>query len=203
MTFTQAKTPNLRQHSNVPGEIIDINDTNAKVKIDNKIKVLNVIKFKIFLQEHKRETNPEPQDLTFNDYRSEKPITRAHAKLINYKKAAQLALLMLNEEGGDYSDILGKNIDSLCDGTCCSCDSENDYFKLNPLLHNFTQKCQNCESYKKLFLKLKEHKEQCYQLRKQINFLCHHQLHQKFNQIKSVDTQLKTGMGSLKACTSH
>jgi hypothetical protein len=170
MTFTQAKTPNLRQHSNVPGEIIDINDTNAKVKIDNKIKVLNVIKFKIFLQEHKSETNPEPQDLTFNDYRSEKPITRAHAKLINYKKAAQLALLMLNEEGGDYSDILGKNIDSLSDGTCCSCDSENDYFKLNPLLHNFTQKCQNCDSYKKLFLKLKEHKEQCYQLRKQINF---------------------------------
>jgi hypothetical protein len=41
---------------------------------------------------------------------------------------------------------------------------------------------------------LKERKEQCYQLRKQINFACQHQLHQKFNQIKSVDYQLKTGI---------
>jgi hypothetical protein len=33
-----------------PGEIIDINDTNAKVKINNKIKILNVNKIKLFLQ---------------------------------------------------------------------------------------------------------------------------------------------------------
>jgi hypothetical protein len=51
---------------------------------------------------------------------------------------------------------------------------------------------QKCESYKKLFLKLKEREEHCYQLREQINFA--RQLHQKFNQIKSVDTQLKPGI---------
>jgi hypothetical protein len=68
------------------------------------------------------------------------------------------------------------------------------YFKLNPPKHNFTQKCQNCENYKKLFLKLKECKEQCYQLRQQINFAHQHRLHQKFNQIKSVETKLKIGI---------
>jgi hypothetical protein len=46
---------------------------------------------------------------------------------------------------------------------------------------------------KKLFLKLKEHEEQCYQLKQQINFARQHRLHQ-INQIKSVDTKLKTGI---------
>ncbi len=133
-------------------------------------------------------------DLDFNDNQSDKPITCACAKLINYKNAAHLALLMLSKAGGDYSDILRENIDSLCDGPCAPCDSENDYFKLNPPQRNFRQKCQNCEDYKKLFINLKEQEEQCYQLRKQINFVCHPQLHQKFNQIKRVDTQLKTGI---------
>jgi hypothetical protein len=45
-----------------------------------------------------------------------------------------------------------------------------------------------------LFFKLKECKEQCYQLRQQIDFACQHRLHQKFNQIKSVDSKLKTGI---------
>jgi hypothetical protein len=61
-------------------------------------------------------------------------------------------------------------------------------------MHNFAQKCQNCKNYKKLFPKLKEHEEQSYQLKQQINFARQHRLHKKFNQIKSVDTQLKTGI---------
>jgi hypothetical protein len=60
------------------------------VKIGNKIKVLNVNKSKIFLQEHKSETDTEQQDLNFNDYQNDKPITRACAKLINDKNTAQL-----------------------------------------------------------------------------------------------------------------
>jgi len=123
-------------------------------------------------------------DYNFNDSSSEKPLTRARAKLINYKNAAQLALLMLKEEF---------TIDSLCSEPCPSCDTENEYFKLNPPKRNFTQKCNNCEEFKKLFLKLKERKEQCYQLRQQINFACQHRLHQ-INQIKIVDTKLKTGI---------
>jgi hypothetical protein len=101
---------------------------------------------------------------------------------------------MLNEEGGEFCDILIENIDSLCDKQCVACDAEEDYFKLNPPKRSFTQKCHNCENYKKLFLELKERENQCYQLRQQINFACHHKLHQQFNQIKSVDTQLKTGI---------
>jgi hypothetical protein len=44
------KTPKLAPTFTGPGEIIDINDTNAKVKINNKIKILNVNKLKLFLQ---------------------------------------------------------------------------------------------------------------------------------------------------------
>jgi hypothetical protein len=81
-----------------PDEIIDINDTNAKVKINNKIKVLNVNKIKLFLQENDNDINTELQDLNFNDLSSDKPLARTHTKLLNYKNAAQLALIMLSEE---------------------------------------------------------------------------------------------------------
>jgi hypothetical protein len=160
------------------------------VKLNNKIKILNVNKLKLFLQEHQSEEEQTFLDYNFNDTESDKPLTRARAKLINYKNAAQLALLMLKEEGGS-SDF--ETIDSLCSEPCPSCDTENDYFKLNPPKRNFTQKCNNCEEFKKLFLQLKEREEQCYQLRQQINFARQHRLHQ-INQIKSVDTKLKTGI---------
>jgi predicted HTH transcriptional regulator len=97
---------------------------------------------------------------------------------------------MLSEEGG--TNDIDMEIDSLCDRPCPSCDSEVEYFKLNLPKHNFTKKCQNCENFKKLFIKLKEHEEQCYQLRQEINFASQHRLQQKFNQIKSVASKLKT-----------
>jgi hypothetical protein len=97
---------------------------------------------------------------------------------------------MLNKEGGS-SEF--ETIDSLCSEPCPSCDTKNDYFKLNPPKRNFTQTCNNCDEFKKLFLKLKVREEQCYQLKQQTNFACQHRLHQ-INQIKSVDTKLKTGI---------
>jgi hypothetical protein len=119
-----------------------------------------------------------------NDSHSDGPVTRACTRLINFKNAAYLALIMLNGEGDE-------NINSLC----LACDSENEYFKLNPPQQNFTQKYTDCDKYAKLFITLKEREDQCYQLKKkQINYSCHHQLHQKFNQIKSFETQLKTGI---------
>jgi hypothetical protein len=57
--------------------------------------------------------------------------------------------------------------------------------------HNFTQKCRSCEEFRNLFLILKEREEQ---LKQQINFASQHRLHQQVNQIKSVDTKLKTGI---------
>jgi hypothetical protein len=68
-----------------PCEIININDTNAKVKIGNIIKVLNVNKLKLFLQENLSETDTELQDLNFNDYHTDGPIICACARLINLK----------------------------------------------------------------------------------------------------------------------
>ncbi len=124
--FYIGKNPKLAPTYTGPGEIIDINDTNAKVKINNKIKILNVNKFKLFLQEHESDQEQTFLDYNFNDSSSYKPLTHAHAKLINYKNAAQLALLMLNEEGGS-SDF--ETVDSLCSEPCPSCDTENDYFK--------------------------------------------------------------------------
>ncbi len=114
--------------------------------INNKIKILNLNKLKLFLQEQTF------LDYNFNNSDSDKPLTRARAKLINYKNAAQLALLMLKEEGGT-SEF--ETIDSLCSEPCTSCDTEEEYFKLNPPKRNFTHKCHSCEEFKKLFLKLK------------------------------------------------
>jgi hypothetical protein len=111
-----------------------------------------VNKLKLFLQEHESDQEQTFLDYNFNDTSSDKPLTRAHTKLINYKNAAHLALLMLKEEGGS-SDF--ETIDSLCSEPCPSCGTENDYFKLNPPKRNFTQKCNSCEEFKKLFLKLK------------------------------------------------
>jgi len=75
--FYTGKNPKLAPTFKGPGEIIDINDTNAKVKINNKIKVLNVNKLKLFLQETHENIDIEPEDLNFNDFESEKPLTRA------------------------------------------------------------------------------------------------------------------------------
>jgi hypothetical protein len=124
--FYVGKNPKLAPTYTGPGEIIDINDTNAKVKINNKIKVLNVKNLNYFYKTMKVK---KILRLQFNDNLSDKMLTRARAKLINYKNAAQLASLMPYEEGvaGD-----GETIDSLCSEPRPSCDTENDYFKLNP-----------------------------------------------------------------------
>jgi hypothetical protein len=164
------KNPKLAPSFKGPGKIIDINDTKAKVNINNKIKVLNLNKLKTFLQKTSDSIGNNPQDLNFQNFANDKPLTRARAKLINYKNTAKLALSMLNEESGEFSVILIENIDSLCDKQSVACDAEEEYFKLNPPNRSFTQKCQNCESYKKLFLELKEREKQFYQLRQQINF---------------------------------
>jgi hypothetical protein len=57
----------------------------------------------------------------FNKAQSEGPITRAKAKLIKYKDAAQLALILLKSETD--------NINSLCDphDNCGRCESEETY----------------------------------------------------------------------------
>jgi hypothetical protein len=71
--FNTGKNPKLAPQFKGPGEISDINDTNSKVKINNKVQVLNVNKLKLFLQESSNDFNTELQDLTFNNFSSDKP----------------------------------------------------------------------------------------------------------------------------------
>jgi hypothetical protein len=55
--FDTTKNPKLVPNWKGPGEIIDINDTNAKIKkikFKNKIKVLHVAKFKHFYENVKK-----------------------------------------------------------------------------------------------------------------------------------------------------
>jgi hypothetical protein len=156
--FYMGKNPKLAPAFKGPAKIIDLNDTNAKVKIGNKIKVLNINKLKLFLQQQTCDTDTETQNLNFNDAPRDGPITRARAKLIKFKDTAHLTLLMLSEEGET-------EINSMCDGPCPSCDTENEYFKCNLLQRNVLEKCTECEKFKKLFLKLKEREDPCHQLK--------------------------------------
>jgi hypothetical protein len=138
--FDTTKNPKLVPNWKVPDKIIDINDTNAKIKFKNKIKVLNVAKFKHFYENVKKSIEKEgdanqfnqnfnqhnEKVLTdfndiFNKAHSEGPITRAKAKLIKYKDAAQLALMLLKSETD--------TINSLCDPSdnCGCCESEETY----------------------------------------------------------------------------
>jgi hypothetical protein len=136
--FDTTKNPKLVPNWKGPGEIIDINDTNARIKFKNKIKVLNVAKLKHFYKNVEKSAEKESeadnfnqnfnqhnekalQDFNdiFNKAHSEGPITRAKAKLIKYKDAAQLALMLLKSET-DTSN-------SLFDPSDHCCESEETY----------------------------------------------------------------------------
>jgi hypothetical protein len=141
--FDTTKNPKLVPNWKGPGKIIDINDTNAKIKFKNKIKVLNVAKLKHFYENVEKSAEKESEANDFNQFNqnfnqqsenrlpdfndifnkahNEGPITRAKAKLIKYKDAAQLALLLLKSEND--------TINSLCDPSdhCGCCESEENY----------------------------------------------------------------------------
>jgi len=70
--FYVGKNPKLAPTFTDLCEIVDINDTNAKVKINNKIKVLNMKKLKLFLQDNESEENQTYLDYNFNDNLNDK-----------------------------------------------------------------------------------------------------------------------------------
>jgi len=79
--FYVGKNPKLAPTFTGPGEIIDINDTNAKVKINNKIKILNMNKLKLFLQNNDSEDEQAFLNYNFNDTSIDKP--HLHSRQIN------------------------------------------------------------------------------------------------------------------------
>jgi len=115
--FDTTKNPKLVPNWKGPGEIIDINDTNAKIKFKNKVKVLNVAKLKHFFEnveksaekesdasdfnqtkqnfnQQSEKVHPDFNDI-FNKAHSEGPITRAKAKLIKYNMKNTYCLFQL------------------------------------------------------------------------------------------------------------
>ncbi len=64
--FDTTKNPKLVPNWKGPGEIIDIDDTNAKIKFKNKIKVLNVAKLKHFYVNVKKSEDKEGDATEFN-----------------------------------------------------------------------------------------------------------------------------------------
>jgi hypothetical protein len=63
--FYTGKPPKLAPAFKGPAEIIDINDTNAEVKIGYKIKVLNVEKLKLYLDNQTSDTDTHMPELKF------------------------------------------------------------------------------------------------------------------------------------------
>jgi hypothetical protein len=66
--FDTTKNPKLVPNWKGPGEIIDINDTNAKRKFKNKIKVLNMAKLKHFYENVEKSVDKESDARQFNQY---------------------------------------------------------------------------------------------------------------------------------------
>jgi hypothetical protein len=126
-----------------PAEIIDINDTNAKIKIGNKVKVLNIEKFILLHQEAESEKDTEFEDLNLNDAQTDRPITCAHAKLIEYQNVAQLMLSILKEE----EEKEEKDIYSMCKipfDQCKICDAEKDQISKKLIVANNAKNLQSC-----------------------------------------------------------
>jgi hypothetical protein len=71
-----------------PNINIDINETNTKIKLNNKLKLINVSKLNRFNQKDSNsdENISQTNDINFNQAFLG-PMARAHAKCINYKNA--------------------------------------------------------------------------------------------------------------------
>ena len=88
-----------------PYQIIDINDTNAKLQIKNKQKVVNIARLKMFVEEATNRSSQGDQRLLqgdpglFLDQQDQplsRPMTRAFKKLTDLKNAATMAISLLS-----------------------------------------------------------------------------------------------------------
>jgi hypothetical protein len=139
-----------------------------------KSKVLNVNKLKLFLQELTSEKDTTKQELNFNNVPTDGPITRACAKLINYKM-----LLIWH-----YKCYVKKVKQTLT--LCVMNPALHVTLRMtisSSICHRENKNCSDCDKFAKLFLKLKECKDQCKQLKNLNNFACQHQHHQNIYQI--------------------
>jgi transposase InsO family protein len=130
-----------------PYEIVDVNDTNAKLKIKNKLKIVNIARLKPFMEETKtclsqdnsRSSQSDPglsqdqQDQTLS-----RPMTRAFKKLTDLKNAASLAISLLADDKEEecYGNIFSENFDK---NHCSNCRNGIRNFLKMPNLKQFLQ----------------------------------------------------------------
>ncbi len=101
------KNSKLSTYWTGPFDIIDINDNNAKIKIRNKLKVVNIARIKPFLEEpttrlsqddsSPSQGSPTGLDQGHTQGFPKRPMTRAFQKLQDLKNAASLAIAILTE----------------------------------------------------------------------------------------------------------
>jgi hypothetical protein len=132
-----------------PYEIIDVNDNNAKIKIKNKLKVVNIARIKPFLEKptirlsqddsSPFQDSPNSLDQGQLTVLPKRPMTRAFQKLQDSKNAASLAIAILHEDiekdcdGNPFADNFDKN-------HCSNCRNGIRNFLQMPNLKQFLQK---------------------------------------------------------------
>ncbi len=145
-----------------PYEIIDINDNNAKIKIKNKLKVVNIARIKPFLEEpstrlSQDESSPSQGSQTSLDQGQtqgfpKRPMTRAFQKLQDLKNAATLAIAILTDENKNicYGNIFEENYNK---NHCLNCKKGiQNFFKLPNIKELFQKHYMPFENvYKRVY----------------------------------------------------
>ena len=131
-----------------PYEIVDINDTNAKLKIKNKLKVVNIARLKRFVEEATTRSSESDQCLDQDDpglsqdqqdQSLSRPMTRAFKKLTDLKNAAAMAISLLSNIEAEecYGNIFSENFDK---NHCSNCHNGIRTCLQMPNLQQFLQK---------------------------------------------------------------
>ena len=148
-TTALGKNPKLTPKWLGPYKIVDLNDNNAKLEIkSNKFKIVNCSRLKPFLENKNKSVCPEDKCLSqgdpglFQDTNTEisnRPLTRALKKLIDYKNAATMAISLLQDDF-ECPFTFTKNYTQFCCDKCYNAFKQMDFSK-DPNI---------CEKHKKL-----------------------------------------------------
>ena len=131
-----------------PYQIIDINDTNAKLRIKNKLKVVNIARLKKFVEEATNRSSQSDQRLlqgdqgfsqNQQDQPLSRPMTRAFKKLTDLKNAATMAISLLSNLDSEEcpGNIFSENFDK---NHCSNCHNGIRSLLQIPNLKQFLQK---------------------------------------------------------------
>ncbi len=137
-----------------PYKIVDLNDTNAKLKIKNKLKIVNIARLKPIVEEPNiRLSHDDPRSFKSNQHLHEddtglfqdqqeqplsRPMTRAFKQLTDLKNAASMAISLLAniDANACYGNIFSENFDK---NHCSNCQNGIHNFLKMPNLKQFLQ----------------------------------------------------------------